>query len=307
MLFSVVIPTYNRAHLLARTLESVWQQRFTDYEVVVVDDGSTDGTQEYLRTFGDRIRVVRQANSGPGAARNIGVLAARGEYVALLDSDDLWFPWTLNIFAQAVGEFRHPCIVGGQLVEFTDEAELVSIREGPYQTSWFADFIASSRFPYYVGSGTCVLHRAALSGTTFLEDRLNAEDHDLTLQLGVMPGFVRILSPVTLAWRRHPASETGDFASSVSGALRLLAREKSGTYPGGVARSRERYRMLARHIRPTALACLQEGELKQAWELYLSTLRWHVELGSWKYILAFPVLALWAQMRRAIARGSRAA
>ena len=106
MLFSVVIPTYNRVHLLERTLDSVWRQGFTDFEVVVVDDGSNDGTQEYLRSLGNRIRIVLQANGGPGAARNAGVRMASGKYVALLDSDDLWFPWTLNIFAQAIAHSR---------------------------------------------------------------------------------------------------------------------------------------------------------------------------------------------------------
>src|SRR5574337_278681 len=104
MLFSIVIPTYNRVDLLARTLDSVWRQLFTDFEVVVVDDGSSDGTQAYLRSLGDRIRVVQQANSGPGAARNAGIRTARGKYVALLDSDDLWLPWTLSIFAQVIAQ-----------------------------------------------------------------------------------------------------------------------------------------------------------------------------------------------------------
>src|SRR5262249_42753781 len=158
-------------HLLPQTLASVWQQRFTDFEVVVVDDGSTDGTQEYLQTLRGKVRVVRQANGGPGAARNAGVRMANGEYVALLDSDDLWFPWTLNIFAQAIEEFRRPCIVGGRLAEFTEETELSTTHEEPCRTAWFADFIASSQFPYYVGSGTCVLQREALVGTRFLEDR----------------------------------------------------------------------------------------------------------------------------------------
>src|SRR5437660_10167324 len=102
MLFSVVIPTYNRVDLLAQTLDSVWCQDFTDFEVVVVDDGSNDGTREYLRGLGDRIRVVQQANGGPGAARNAGIREASGNYVALLDSDDLWFQWTLKAFARAI-------------------------------------------------------------------------------------------------------------------------------------------------------------------------------------------------------------
>src|SRR6516225_7492172 len=121
MLFSVVIPTYNRVHLLARTLDSVSRQRFTDFEVIVVDDGSNDGTQEYLRSLGDRIRMLQQANGGPGAARNAGIRAARGKYVALLDSDDLWFPWTLNVFARAIREHKQPTILGGRCVEFVEE------------------------------------------------------------------------------------------------------------------------------------------------------------------------------------------
>lgn len=300
MLFSVVIPSYNRVHLLARTLDSVWQQRFTDYEVIVVDDGSTDGTLEYLRNLGDRVRTVQQVNGGPGAARNAGVRAASGKYVALLDSDDLWFPWTLDIFARAIAEFREPSIVGGQLAEFVDEEQLRAIRDEPFQASWFDDFIASSHYPYYVGSGTCALRRDALKDVYFLEDRLNAEDHDLILQLGVMPGFVRILSPVTLAWRRHPGSETGQLASSASGMLRLLARETSGIYPGGHVRSRERHRILARYLRPTTLACLRRGDLGWAWQLYRGAFSWHVELGSWKYIVAFPILWAAARMRRVI-------
>ena len=259
------------------------------------------------RALGNKVRVIRQANRGPGAARNIGVREARGDYVALLDSDDLWFPWTLDVFARAIREHRRPNILGGKFVEFTDEAELLTVREEAYETSWFSDYIASSRYPYYVGSGTCVLHREALAGVKFLEDRLNAEDHDLILQMGTLPGFVRVLAPVTLAWRRHPASETGDFASSVSGTLRLLARERSGAYPGGRERSRERHRILARHTRPTALACVRKGELKQGWELYRSTFGWNVELGHWKYVLAFPILAVLALLSRAITRKPRPA
>ena len=306
MHFSVVIPTYNRVHFLARTMESVWQQRFTDYEVVVVDDGSQDGTQAYLQGLGNKVRVIRQTNCGPGAARNVGAREAQGDYVAFLDSDDLWFPWTLETFARAIREHKRPHIVGGTFVEFMDEADLFNVRQEPYQTSWFVDYLASYRYPYYVGSGTCVLRREVFAGAMrFLEDRLNGEDHDLIVRMGTLPGFVRILAPVTLAWRRHPASETGDFASSVSGAMRLLAREKSGVYPGGTERSRERYAILTRHTRPTALTCLKNGEFKQAWQLYRLTCGWNIVLGHWKYVLAFPILAVLSLLSRRIAREPR--
>src|SRR6266508_3534238 len=88
---SVVIPTYNAAATLPETLESVFGQSFTDFEVIVVDDGSTDATPDILAAYEDRIRVLRKVNEGkPAAARNLGVRAARGEFVAFLDADDCW-------------------------------------------------------------------------------------------------------------------------------------------------------------------------------------------------------------------------
>src|SRR5262245_55484926 len=133
MLFSVVIPTYNRAPLLASTLESVWRQRFRDFEVIVVDDGSSDGTQACLQDLDKKVRYLRQTNRGPGAARNIGIRQARGDYIGLLDSDDLWLPWSLDVFAHAIREHQRPHIVGGKVVEFTEETELLTIREEAYE------------------------------------------------------------------------------------------------------------------------------------------------------------------------------
>src|ERR1019366_7503629 len=99
--FSIIIPTYNRLDYLKQALRSVWAQTFTDYEIIVVDDGSNDGTREYLNGLWSKLRILSQPNSGPGAARNVGIREAQGEYIALVDSDDLWFPWTLEIFARA--------------------------------------------------------------------------------------------------------------------------------------------------------------------------------------------------------------
>ncbi|OFW06448.1 MAG: hypothetical protein A3I61_20060 [Acidobacteria bacterium RIFCSPLOWO2_02_FULL_68_18] len=107
---SVVIPAYNAAAIIARTLESVRSQTFTAYETIVVDDGSADATSEVVRScfaqHGMRGRILRQDNRGMAAARNAGMREAGGEYVALLDADDLWYPAKL---ATVMAEFRqHP-------------------------------------------------------------------------------------------------------------------------------------------------------------------------------------------------------
>jgi len=91
---SVVIPTYNHADFVRQTLDSVFAQTFADYEVIVVNDGSPDNTADLLRPLADagRIQYVEQVNGGQARARNTGIALARGEFIALLDDDDLWPP-----------------------------------------------------------------------------------------------------------------------------------------------------------------------------------------------------------------------
>lgn len=98
-MISIIIPTYNRADLLPRALKSVIAQTYRDWECIVVDDGSTDATQEVLQEFVEqdsRIRAMHQTNAGQGAARNAGIRVMRGDYIAFLDSDDEWLPEKLT-------------------------------------------------------------------------------------------------------------------------------------------------------------------------------------------------------------------
>jgi glycosyltransferase involved in cell wall biosynthesis len=120
---SVIIPTYNRGATVPRAIESVFAQTFSDHEVIVVDDGSSDDTERALgETFGDRIRYYAQTNQGASVARNRGIEEARGEWIAFLDSDDFWekdkLNWQLKALEQAAPEclgcytdtrfFNHP-------------------------------------------------------------------------------------------------------------------------------------------------------------------------------------------------------
>src|SRR5215210_6649119 len=93
---TVVIPTYNRVDLLGEAIDSALAQDWPEFEVVVIDDGSTDETPQLLSAYGDRVRVIHQENAGESNARNAGVSAARHELVALLDSDNRWLPGKLR-------------------------------------------------------------------------------------------------------------------------------------------------------------------------------------------------------------------
>ena len=95
-LVSVIIPTFNRAEVVSRAVNSVLNQTFKDFECIVVDDGSTDETDSVLLGFADRIKVVKTENRGVSAARNTGAKLAAGKYIAFLDSDDEWKPQKLQ-------------------------------------------------------------------------------------------------------------------------------------------------------------------------------------------------------------------
>jgi glycosyltransferase involved in cell wall biosynthesis len=95
-LVSVIIPTYNRASYLPSAIDSVLHQSHKNVEVILVDDGSTDDTPSVLQSYGDRIRVVTQSNSGPAIARNRGIAVSTGDIIAFLDSDDQWLPTKLE-------------------------------------------------------------------------------------------------------------------------------------------------------------------------------------------------------------------
>lgn len=119
---SVIIPTYNREKYIVETLQSVFAQTFTDYEVIVIDDGSTDNTSVVLKPYLDRIIYIRKPNGGQGSARNAGIKMAKGEYMAFLDSDDLWMPEKLELQVKYLDEHPDVGLVFTDYVVFSEDS-----------------------------------------------------------------------------------------------------------------------------------------------------------------------------------------
>ncbi len=220
---SVIVPTYNRRALLAESLASLGAEEGVDYEIVVVDDGSTDGTAAWLATLGDpRIRVLSGAHAGIAAARNRGLAAARGAIVAFHDSDDLALPGRL---ARPLAYLRaHPdvdLVVQNGVIE-TDGQREPWVRPAVAQVLGRGPLGVAEIFRWNLGQlqGVCVRRRAleAVGGFDPAFDVL--EDLDLVLRLAVRFRAVFLDAPA-FVYRRHAASASADRTRLREAAIRL--------------------------------------------------------------------------------------
>jgi Glycosyl transferase family 2 len=304
---SVVIPTYNRADLLRETLDSVLRQGGSDFEVIVVDDGSPKDLSPVVAAYEKRVTFLRQENAGPSAARNRGVAAARGEYVAFLDSDDVWLPWTLSVYRQAVMQYGRPAFIAGCPRIFAIPAELEQVASSTLKTLGFADYLSSGDEWRWFGVSSFFVRRdILLESGGFSADMWHGEDADLALKLGTAPGFLQVAAPVTFGYRQGTGDQlTDDWRAQLPAVQKLIAKEGRDEYAGGKTRAVERRRIIARHARPLALALSRKNHFGDAWRLYLELLSWHLRLGQWKFIIGFPIWTMWRLTAASILRKKR--
>jgi glycosyltransferase involved in cell wall biosynthesis len=201
---SVVIPLYNARDVIADTIKSVLAQTWTDYEIIVVDDGSQDGSGELVQAFGDRVRYVGQDNMGVAGARNRGIAESQGTYVALLDHDDLWHPTKLT---KQVGILERQLNVG---MVVTDVAQLNregrptgAVMPGYYPCDTFARLFVKG----YVPTPSASLIRRSIFSVIggFDEDFKSAglDDHELWTRIAVEAEIVSIPEPLTYHRMRY--------------------------------------------------------------------------------------------------------
>lgn len=180
-LVSVIIPTFNRDWIVGEAIDSVLAQDFSDYELIVVDDGSDDRTPDILATYQGKITVLRQANRGVSAARNRGLEAAAGRLIAFLDSDDLWLPQKLS--TQVKFFVENP----DALISQTEERWVRNgVHVNPKKRHLkFSGMIFERSLALCLVSPSAVMIKKALFNTVgvFDEDLPACEDYDLWLRI----------------------------------------------------------------------------------------------------------------------------
>lgn len=227
VLISVVIPVFNGERHIAEAVASVRGQGHDPLEIIVVDDGSTDGTRAAIESLaGPDLRYVRQENAGPSAARNRGIALARGDVLAFIDADDLWWPGRLDAQLPHLAPDNGVDVVLG-LIQF--------FRDGPGGRE-----MQEPIFNFHFGGG--LFRRGVFSRVGPLrEDLWFAEDIDWFNRLRESGVPLRILDGVALLYRRHEGNMTRRLTEARKGLLtaarRSLARRRVG---GGEARQLDR-------------------------------------------------------------------
>jgi hypothetical protein len=213
----VIIPLYNKAAYVTRALESVFAQSLQDFEIVVVDDGSTDNGPEIVRGYSDpRLRLIRQPNLGPGAARNRGLRESTAPMVSYLDADDEWLPDFLerSVFSLE----RHPACVasicgyyeGPRRIDVSAWWRTQGIEEGPWRAVPTMSLASLKTAWTFFHTPTVVCRREAINryGGFYQKNRCTyAEDGYLWLQIVLGEAIYRELEP--LVWIHTEASELG--------------------------------------------------------------------------------------------------
>ena len=220
---SIVVPVYNAERTLAATLRSVWAQTFGDFELLVVNDGSTDGTAALLAGQSDpRLRVISHRNAGVSASRNRGVAEARGEFVAFLDGDDLWTPDKLQAQVAALQGAPDAALVYSW-TDLIDEAGRVIQRGSHVVANGRVYPLLASRNFLDCGSTPLIRRSALIEAGPFDETLKGGEDWDLWLRLATRHAFV-CLPVVQVQYRVHGSSAVSRPEQQVRDVRTVIAR-----------------------------------------------------------------------------------
>lgn len=193
---SIIIPTYNRVGMLAAALDSVSAQTFRDFEIVIVDDGSTDGTAEYVASRPEPIRYLWQPNQGAAEARNHGLRVIHSEFVAFLDSDDLWRP---EFLARSVGLLRTDPSLALIYARFTSMSAEGRILNGHNKKPFAGDVTLQLFASTFIHTSAVVARSHVIRDAGGFDGRLSHnEDYDLWLRLSLRHRFGLIAEPLCI-------------------------------------------------------------------------------------------------------------
>ncbi len=263
---SVVIPTYNREQLIARSVKSVLSQTYQNFEIIIVDDASTDNTKKVVNSLNDgRIKYVRHdKNKGEAAARNTGIKLARGEYIASHDSDDEWLPEKLEKQIKAFEDCSPE--VGVVYTGFWKEE---NGKKTYIPFSWVnqknGDIHEELLKGNFIGSPVAVIKKECFTGTGLFDERLrNLVDWEMWIRISKRYHFICIDEPLVVA--HYDSGNVSDNPNSLINALELILEKNHDEF-------KNKKKLLARYWINIGNLLVANGEAKKGRRYIFDALR----------------------------------
>ena len=281
--------------MIADALDSALSQCFDgSCEVIVADDGSSDGSSEFIeQKYGSRVQLYSQPNAGAGAARNLAMKYAKGEYLVFLDSDDRLLPWALQVYDRIISEHDSPAMIMGKPRRFDDYPEPNESADPEPTVRVFKDFFHSRNAMPMLMTDRLVMRRdVSESIGGFSTEILMCEDVDLMFRAGTARGFVVVDHPETFCRREHDAQLSSDIQKTLHGWWFVLNRERRGELPGGRAYRHLRRIALSFQARQAAVQMLKRREFLEGWRFYGRSFPANLRLGRFRFLLAYPALTI---------------
>jgi len=195
--FSVVIPLYNKQQFIGNTLKSLLNQTFDDFEILIVNDGSTDKSEAVVQTFSDnRIQYFSQENRGVSAARNVGISNANATYICFLDADDYWHPHFLETMHDSIFKFPEQYVFAAS-IEIETAKTVFKPKYSILKTGDFelVDYFDASLKESVIWTGSTVFHKSVFEKSGNFDCNIRSgEDIDLWIRIG-------LLYPVLFSWK----------------------------------------------------------------------------------------------------------
>jgi glycosyltransferase involved in cell wall biosynthesis len=239
-LVSAVIPTYNYGRFVCAAVDSALAQTYQPLEIIVVDDGSTDDTRERLSRYGDRIRYIYQQNKHLSAARNTGIAAARGQYIALLDSDDVWAPQKIAAQMELFTRFPEAGLVA--TARFNIDPDNRRLGESGIESSptGYVELTVRDLLEYSAFAPSAALIRKVCLDAVgpFDETLRSVEDLDMWLRLAQRYRVLKLTAPLT-GFRVHPGSMSTHAEPMLRNHLKVLDKVFAGAEDGRLRRLAE--------------------------------------------------------------------
>ncbi len=230
-LVSVVIPLYNRKNTILSAVDSALRQTYQNIEVIIVDDGSTDGPESVLERINDsRVRIVRQANAGACAARNHGIDVARGKYIALLDSDDSFLENHVSDSVIVLSSSPELTVVYGKIrVDRGDGRYFTKPPRAPEQGQPISEYLLCDRG--FIQTSTVVLHRDFASRVRYQDGLRFGQDTDFAIRLAAAGATFVMLDSIQAQWTDHATAGRVSNALDPQSRLAWLASVSSAITP----------------------------------------------------------------------------